>query len=754
MADNYQVPITLPDGRTFNVPVEGAESPEQAAEYVQKQIDSGALEFPAPDTQAPEAPPSEWGASNERLRGGSSPEEEKMFEELRTGVGRTGYNAGITLLKLGRSTAPAWVPDHLQGAYINGSYRAEEQLRRDKKAAEYETAKLFAQTWGEEPSEFMIGVGQELPYLPLAFIPGLQGSTFTRMTASNMLQGALASGLATADGDQIQGASLGAGIAFGVSAFMGGLPGVRSFIGRKWAQQSETAEAKARLALEQKIRQESGNEDFGFGLGEIGQENPFLVSLTRSAKARSQTALDRGKRNLQTIVDTIERRAGSIQDRGKLATELSSLMVESSNRMHGLARRNYQAGMDHLIGKYGDDILIDGRKYLDDMEVLLQDRLGLGDGEVPPQLLRHIEKVDLEVNPATTRMVKDKAGNTKYRVTDRKTGEVLGDFDNYEVADRLTVSYNETNGGLTTRQSVDILKSHNRLISGEQNVFDVAAPGSNDALGKYLKQSMLGSMRGQSSDAITLMNRINEAYAYDMQMVRELRNSHLGKIFGGDPTQMTPQQALEQLLGEGTDRASLQATRKVLQQEAPGLLYDLQRQQVREVLTQGRSGAFSSADLEADINLLMTALSGKGDKSNVGKIGMGLFSPGEQQHMIDAAKALSVIRTTYMKTGQSDASAASLAEDVGINIVSRSPEFVARLMTRIFMRGDTVAHLMTDHKAREMLIQLGKNGPDSPAFKAIAMSLATWTGQVMAEQDARAQEEQNRQAGVEDPGGA
>jgi hypothetical protein len=61
------------------------------------------------------------------------------------------------------------------------------------------------------------------------------------------------------------------------------------------------------------------------------------------------------------------------------------------------ARASYGRGMNHLIDNYGDQVALDGVNYLENLESLLVENLGVGSGRVPAQLLEHINKVTVAV---------------------------------------------------------------------------------------------------------------------------------------------------------------------------------------------------------------------------------------------------------------------------------------------------------------------------------------------------------------------
>jgi hypothetical protein len=536
------------------------------------------------------------------------------------------------------------------------------------------------------------------------------------------------------------------------------------------------------LQLEEKIRRRSGNPDFTFSMSNIATDSPFLESLEQGAVASSRDALRMQRRNLQSVVDSIEndiqrigrgvrqgpslpegaeagRRFGPPQPRdlerygptpvtrytpATIVGRLHNRMETAGRLLQAEARASYGRGMNHLIDNYGDQVALDGVNYLENLESLLVENLGVGSGRVPAQLLEHINKVTVAVRPA--KVIPPAKDGGKYIIMDQKQGKIVGEFKTPEGASNFMAAYNKHHGGISVEETVDIMKSHNELIAGKKNIFDTADARTDDYYGRFLKKSFLDNLTAKDggTDAAQTILRINEQYAYDQARIMTMRDSYVGAIFGGDPNKLAanPTKALDELLsGNDVTQDTLAQTAQVLRQHAPELLPVLQQEYLKRVVQQGRNVASSYGGGEVDLDGLVRALSGTGAKSNVGRGGMGLFPPGEQQNMIDAAQALRALRNTYMKTGQRDAQASSKIQEAAINMTSRSAEFVARWLTRLTTSSHSLAMLMTDPRGRAALVTFAKEGPRTIKGKLASVYLAGWVGDYDATETERELEE-------------
>lgn len=731
----YTVPYQRDDGVTFEIPIT-AESPDDAAQILSLALETGELDpstFPTPNDQNPQIQPAEKDSPN--ALGGFEADAFRT-DSLVAGTKKL----GLDVIDFGLQAASALVPESLFPDTQGGINKQLAEFKDFRRGQEAEQEAHFQSVFGTaQPSPAGLLLGETIPMLPLSFIPALQGSTFTRMLASNSAQGGLISGLSASGGteglDELFGSmTVGAAFGAGVTSLFGSMRGIQSFAGRKYGQQLDAELSKQNLALEKQIQDLTGNKDFSFTVGQIGADNPYLVGLERGATGR--TSLKLQNERMQTVVNFLETKANDLTP-VEIAEQLHQTVSKVTTDMRKLAARNYDAQIEGLMTQNGDNIILDGREYLASLREIVGE---MGDprrfNRVSPSLLKHMGFIETRVMPFKAERI-----GGKWAVVDRSNpGAKPTEFASPKEALEFASRQNAQIGGLTTEDTVEILRGHRELISGESSLFEAATSGSDANIGKFLQMRMLNAMRGGDKAAIEGIKRARNGFQVDMQKLRVLKESALGKLFGDkvDNLATNPEAALVDLLGRSP--TALRNTRDLLSNVAPDVLNNLQGVVIRRALQQSRNPAAGSALIETDLNKLANQLSGAGKKESAGRIGFGLFSPGEQQELIRVGKALRTLNTTYIRDVAADT--AGIAADTTINVVSQSKEFMARYLTRIFTKGGTIERLMVDPKARSALVALGENGPDSPAFKMATLFLATWYGQDQMLAQAERREEQ------------
>jgi hypothetical protein len=408
--------------------------------------------------------------------------------------------------------------------------------------------------------------------------------------------------------------------------------------------------------------------------------------------------------------------------------------------------------MDDIMVQYGDDVVLDARGYLDKARELaaeIADPRGLGTpGMVPKGLKDHIEFIDLRMNPIATRRVKVKGEDGKFRVTynmfDRNTGEVMETFSGRGAAAKALARRDAENlqrGGLNSEDVIEVLKGNRRIASGEVPLFENAALGSSQNLAAALKGSMIESMEGASSGAIGAIQGVRGDYAMSMAKLNRIRNTMLAKVFGDEAAVQNADDALDRLIGRSPQ--SLKATRDILEKWSPDLLDDIKSTVLRRAVERSRDPSTVASLTETNLNLLAENLAGK--SRGVGELGTGLFTAGEQAEIKAVGDAVRVLKETYIDSFSKPS--ATMLQDASINVISRSPEFMARFLTRIFSTGSSLERAINDPGARRSIISLAKKGPNNDKGRSALAYLTVMMGEQQKEEEA-----QQRRARLEEAG--
>lgn len=607
-------------------------------------------------------------------------------------------------------------------------------------------------------------VGEMLAWWPVS--RAMQGKNFKQIVGFGTLEGALAGGVGAAQEaedfvDTLDSATMGALFSAGASSTLMSGAGLTSFMARKYRDTLRTKLGADTLELEREVQELTGNKDFHFTVGDIAADNPWMAGL-QVASGKAMT-LDRQVRNMRALEQFMLARSANLSPR-EVVQQLHNTMNKAATQMQDIANTRYSAGLDQLAAKYGDSIQVDGRLYRGALKEYIEEYKDAVDrglaGGVPQILARHFDWLTKKVIPYESRKI-----GKEWVVLDTRSGKPIETYDNWEQAASRAAQRNENEGGLSIEDTRVVLREFNKFISGPTGAFDDAA-GSLGEMGKALKAKFLQSLSGQSSAAVRDLSAMNKRYQFDMSQLDALKRNALGHIFGSKEELTAllsnPQAALDRLIRETGDPKAMQATRKLLEVHAPDLLVDLKKAVIQNILRGSKRAEtpsaisrigggrfkFTGEGTELDLAAFASALQGgSGRGVTTGKVGLGLFTPGEQRELIRVGQALQVLNNTYMTRAMQDT--AGTAADIAINVVSQTSEFMTRLLVRLTAKGNTVEQLMVDPKARKLVLELAARKPDSPKFKMALASLAyhigAWDAAADREQREREQEELRQQ---------
>jgi hypothetical protein len=595
---------------------------------------------------------------------------------------------------------------------------------------------------------YLIGEGIPFMFGPLGVLS--RSSTFLRATAKGGVEAGLATGAVLAQdadtfedisGDMIVGSLFGLGVSGGFQA----IPGIRAYTGRQLSQEFDTQLSRSRLELERRVQEMTGDPEFAFSISQIAADNPWLVGLERGSAGRA--SIDAQNARIQTLVDFLQTRSSNMSPE-QMVTDLHNTFTSVGRELNGIARQRYGNNMNTILNQYGDQLVMTGpnaNAYLDDLDSFIGE---LGDLRKvnafdPRAMIRHRDYVASRVRPFRLERRAEKKGGFSYIVRDAR-GEVEDAVFSGEGAQQKAAEYlfssNQNLGGLRSDDVIEILKGHNELISGEASAFTNAASGSSEHVGRRLMASMMSAIDSADAPALRAISDARNAFAMEMQKVRTLKDSVVGQLFGDNFAQTTllnPDQAIGRIMQLGPD--GLRQVRQILETYDPASLQNLRRGVVRRAMQQSRDVGTTPALNETVVDALARNLAGRGRDSNVGRLGLGLFTPGEQQDIIRAADAARTLTTTFTRDVAKDTP--GTLSDLTINAISQSAEFMGRFLARVLSKGKTVEQFMIDPRAREALIALGQRGPDSQVGRAAITYLAIAAGQIEGQENQEAREQ-------------
>ena len=717
----FTVPVTV-NGQEYEIPVSGVEDEDAARAEVQRAVDAGELD----QHFTVERPDAVSGSVDPRAR---------LQGKIAFDAVQGAFGGIANALEFGLLATKAILPD--EGPKEDAVQGLLNQFRAARRQVEVANVERARQLFGGsgQPSIMSQLLGEMLVFGPIA----PQGATWKGVVGQNITLGAMFGGMGSAPtaeelSDTIGSASIGAIVGLGV----GGLQapqGFAAYAGRKFNAELQRDVARQGLLLEKEVQRLTGNPNFTFSIPQLVADNPWFLGLSKGAVGRQ--TLDHQNRNLQTLVTFLNRRGQGLEPE-QFVDELSDTVITTVDKLHETASTVYRTHLDEIMGLYGDDVILDGRKYLDDLRATIGamgDERKIGASAVTA-LRTHEEAITKIVEP----YIVQKTGKT-YAVLNRRTNEIERVTENVAEAQQLVAAGN-AKAGLRSDDLVTVLQGHNELLAGDRSLWELAKPGSGERVAKRLKESLLTSMDGSNADAVKAIRDLQKSYQYEMERVRQITNSQLGQIFGrteGGLEKMleNPEAALDKLMT--FKPKAMTKARDLLEATNPELLDSMKTVYMERLVEKAVNPQASAGQNIIDLGKLMTGLSGRGAKDTRGLAGLGLFTAAEQGELIAAAKAMSHLKTTYIHDIASAAEdVKGKAADAVINLIARSPEFFGRWITRYLTGSKSVEAFLLDPNARKALIHLGEKGPDNMLGKMAIVYLSSIDGAIRA---AEAQEE-------------
>lgn len=725
----YQVPVTI-NGENVIIPVDGVDSPEAARAAVQAEVDAGRFD--------------DFQVHKRGLLGSASPQSKLLIGAASVVEG--GVQALRKVEEFALMAAEALVP--VQNAPTRKKIRQRRQEVRSENAQARNADREKLQRVFGTAADFnplLEVAGEGILYYPLAGVA--QGKTFIRAIIGNMAEGGLVGAVSVADQAETLEDTLGTatiGSAFGAGVTLAQMwRGVRSWVGRKFAQELDRPIAKAGLELEREVQILTNDPDFGFTVAQLAADNPWLQGL--EIGARSRESLAKQNKAVQAVVNLLLKRGKTIEA-GTLAGNVNATLTSMLTKLRSSASDAYEQGLSAITKKYPKgEIVLDSQTYLDDLKryvTELEDVRKIG--TAPTKALRqHMNFVDVTTTPYITRKLPKDKGTEVFKrsidakgATSAKSVGVFGDEEALVIASQR----NAAEGGLDADDVISILQGHNQLLSNLRGLGDDAAAGSSAAVGKRLKSSLMNNIEAaDGSPALQDIHNLQKSYLFEQNRVRALERSSLGLIFGGSDEAVEalfrdPSKAVEAMAR--MDKTSFE-TAKGLLHSHPELLDDMKRASMASIVARSQRNSTGTALNTTSIPKLVDNLSGAGGDvtDTVGKVGLGLFEKWEQKEIIAAAQTLRRLQVTAVSDISKDV--AGVAADTGINVISRNAGFLARYIVRTVAKSANLERLMINPAARRALLEIGRAGSGSTAHRVAIIYLATLAGQWQGEEEAR-----------------
>lgn len=522
------------------------------------------------------------------------------------------------------------------------------------------------------------------------------------------------------------------------------------YAARTYMRQFNASMAKKNEALEQEIRGLLWDEDFGFSMAQMTGSR-FLHRLEQGAGAR--IAKEQQNKNINAIWKHLIQRSremrrgaspgsgGAVRpgaDAGTIAKELRATLAQANKAIHDRASGNFALALDGILEEFSDSLIItrgNAQEYLFKVQKIIDENSGkfAPGSNVSPAFRKYMNTLDETINPAVVEpMPKVKDQPQLWLIRNRRTGEILYEgIPEQRMAQVKALQFNETRGGFDALETTEIIKGVNGLMKGRFKVLDSADDAStNRQMGKALYGTLMESidMDGNNKLAVDALNEMRLAYRGEMLRIQHMEDLAINSVFGQKLAAADPDSALDKVLAGG--KTAMRDTRDFLEDWNPALLDELRATLLRRAAERSRVPAAPGVDTTVDLAKLANEIAGP---KGIGQLGKGLFDNQTQGELVRLGKALTVIQNHYFK----GISAPMVSvDDLAINIISRSPEFMGRFLTRALTSGRSMEQALYDPVTRRAIIALAEEGPTTKAGKAAVLALVRFVaGRAKAEED-------------------
>ena len=604
------------------------------------------------------------------------------------------------------------------------------------------------QEFGQLPSTGYLLTGEIAPWL-LALPAAAENMTM--LAAQRIIQGVAIGGTGVQGADETMidrafGMTVGAGLG-GASAGLSIWQMTRQKAAQSFLRAYNDSTPEQAEMVQTLMREMTNNPNFTLSLAQVtGNRNAFVLELGSAAQATKAAQ----NQNINTVVGGLLRLARSQSAAGRtpnqIALSLRETMKDARKQIYDSAASTFAAESNAIRTQFGDDVVVSGDEFLAKIDTLIseQQNVLLSVGAKPSKnLLRYREQVDLIVNPVVVNIEKGAAAvparaatktqaavpavpkqPDKITLFDRKSKVEIAWDASEEAARAKAIEMNKFFAGANAKETQEIFTGLNSLIGGETIIFDGARAGSNRTIGRAMMGALLDALDTPTTNATAAkaLAAMREQYKFSMAQAQAIDDTVVAAVFGGRKLPKSPGKKLDAMLKN--EKGDLVPVREFLEEWNPVLLGDLRRAHITRIAKGGRKGTQPLVDTPTNLNKLAGRL--EDGFGGAGQAGKGLHTAKTQQSMVNFAKALRAINNKYF-TGITPGGVK--VEEVAINLISRSPEFMARFITRALSSGQGVEQALLSPEFRSALIEIAAqplSGPMTTAGKAAMVTLANW----------------------------
>jgi hypothetical protein len=613
-----------------------------------------------------------------------------------------------------------------------------------------ESRKEHIETFGTLPGNGWEIVGQTVPWL--AASTG-QAAKYTHFLArQGMLGGLGAASQVQPSSDELGDRWLDVTFGTALGTVLGGAMGAPGALKRAGSRSIvkafNDADSQQREVLELMVQEMTGNPNFKFSAAQLTGSR-FYTNL--EVGAADKLTKEQQNKNLDillnNILQTAKAQSANGMSAGAIAAGMKNTLQTARDTIYRNASNDWRIASEAIVERYGDEVIIDGGEYLHKLDKIIETEMDAvtNMGAKPSKaLLDYRKEVDDIVNPIKVSQEGDKVyivdvndPSMKRRILAPTEEEAL------RAAHEAAANANAARGP-DPQQTLRMVRGLNRLIGGETAVFENVAVGNNRNLGRALMGALTGEMSngtGSSEAATRAIQLLRQGYRQDMAAAQAIDESVFAAVFGGKKVPKNPGKALDQVMkGEPGEVRQL---RKFLEEWNPELLGQMQRTALkRATLRSGARPGAANVDGGVDLNKFADNLA-DGFKRE-GRFGSGIFSPETQAEIMTTAAALRVLANKQFK---GIVPGGARVEEFTINLISRSPEFAGRFITRLFASGRGLEDALLNPEWRHALRTIAGKDINSDTGRAAILYLGQWwADREESAKNERAQEEQVRSA--------
>lgn len=689
------------------------------------------------------------------------------------GVSNTLYQGGLLVMDLLKALSPAG--GNAEQELIAGKERikeAQDAMYAEAKKDNDRYVKALGPVQAGAIHALGYGAGTVAPWL---VVPGGMNSLWKTVlwnTGVGATAGAMTKDYANDLVERFGDAKIGALVGLVASPFIHSAQEFRHYAARKLATELEKPHAKANLLLEEKAQKFLG-DDFSFDLGQV-TANPFIIGLQVGAARAATREFQTGQINrLIDYATWLANRMSSARDPERLVRQWGKTVEKIRSEYNKRMTAKYGDAMENIVRHYGDEVVLDGRQYMRDLQEM-QARFSdprYGHTGAPQILQRQLDDLDPKVYPYEIKVnvIRDKDGKEirqYYTLNHKKTGELsentdyAGAYDTREAARQDLDMLNMQEGGLRADDVRALLEGFRVIRGSDVGITGMASAGTQQQLANWMEASFLSAFddtaRNLKPEAIQAIEDARLIYAFEVEQRNGVMNSLLAPLFiesGEIGVRGDPRAALDMLIGPKSTPALRAEVVRTLEAENPELLGSMRSFIISEWLRKATVDTAPASMPKLSPVLLSKQL--RGEERWGGEAALGLFDPADQQSFRQFSKVLDTMKETYQYVFP-EASGAIIA-DTSINLISRSPEFFARFMTRVATQSGYMERILHDKAFRDAAVKLAnKKARWTPKEQSLMlfleMRIAEWMAADEREQHERAKE-QARQETME-PGGA